>query len=477
MQNRNETEEILYDFNVYFDSLISSTLEYEGKIVIIWNKGNKKRIDSEESLKPARRHTLIAKSINMQIPLFYNKATGMYDNNAKTQVSCYVHDFDYTQAVFIGVVDINLSEIVNSQLDKKGKILPLELELPLERCDYDDTSIKLSITAKKNFKFSRGDKMYEIKHSSSKKPESKDGTFLVLDNDALDNYKENYIESDEEDDEFFIGYSQAKDMSQIRDTVNSNNDSNDMRNKLLLEDYTPGQHKHMNKMEKRIKLIDENFGQPIQTPFKGDTDTVHITQTRDLSRGKKVGSGKKLGSANKVNLNNIQMIDLDKLDESKFDNFDDGNPNRDQTIKQLLSYYQEEINSKINSKVLDDSREIIEDRTLYHENNRISDLYKNSKKEWDQTRQQYSELLTKCEKLTFELKTTKDQYAIECKRKDSEIKDLRDQNKQLSAEVSKLLEYKPKYEALKAENNKLMEYEETLEEQIEALQIKLSTLR
>lgn len=87
MRKGNETEEILYDFSIYFDSLISTTLDLEGEVVIVWNKGNKKRIVSEENLKPARKHTLIAKSINMQIPMFYDKSLNLYESGVKAQVS------------------------------------------------------------------------------------------------------------------------------------------------------------------------------------------------------------------------------------------------------------------------------------------------------------------------------------------------------------------------------------------------------
>jgi hypothetical protein len=87
MNRTPETEEIQYDFNLYFDSLISTSLDLDGQIVLIWNKGSTKRIVSEEMCKAAKKHTLIAKSINMQLPLFYRKDIGQYQKGTKANIS------------------------------------------------------------------------------------------------------------------------------------------------------------------------------------------------------------------------------------------------------------------------------------------------------------------------------------------------------------------------------------------------------
>lgn len=50
------------------------------------------------------------------------------------------------------------------------------MEIELDRCDYGDTSVKLSITAKKNLKGPKNPAVVEIKEHSEKKYESKDGT-------------------------------------------------------------------------------------------------------------------------------------------------------------------------------------------------------------------------------------------------------------------------------------------------------------
>lgn len=185
----------------------------------------------------------------MQTALFYRRDLGAYEPGAKTQISCYVNDKDYTQPVFIGVVNINLSQIVNKSRDSKGKVTPQELEIELDRCDYEDTSMKIVISAKKNFKFSKADKMQEIKASSKKKAETNDGTFYMISNDDIDNLKEKYMDSEDDDDEFFRGYSQAKEFSQVRDTLQTDRDTQDMRNKLIMEDFAPGFNKPSNNLK------------------------------------------------------------------------------------------------------------------------------------------------------------------------------------------------------------------------------------
>ena len=147
-----EEEEIYYDFNIYFDSLITNSIDLDGKIILICNKGNVKKIYSEEAWKAGKRHTLIAKWINLQQPLYYNKFTGDYKSAAKTQISWYINDSDYSQPVFIGFININLSQIVNQKRDKHGKIPSQTIEIELDKWDYGDTSVKITITAKKNLK-------------------------------------------------------------------------------------------------------------------------------------------------------------------------------------------------------------------------------------------------------------------------------------------------------------------------------------
>lgn len=44
MYNSEETEEVLYDFNIYFDSFVSNTIDLEGKVALVWSKGITKRI-------------------------------------------------------------------------------------------------------------------------------------------------------------------------------------------------------------------------------------------------------------------------------------------------------------------------------------------------------------------------------------------------------------------------------------------------
>ena len=79
--------------------------------------------------------------------------------------------------------------------------------------------------------------------------------------------------------------------------------------------------------------------------------------------------------------------------------------------------------------------------------------------------------------MEFELKSKQNELSIYSKKSTSEIKDLKAQNKELTDEVSNLLNYKSRYEQMKSENNKLLEVEETYEAQIEELQDALTELQ
>lgn len=207
----------------------------------------------------------------------------------------------------------------------------------------------------------------------------------------------------------------------------------------------------------------------MRTPFKGDQDSLNITQTREYSRGKKLGSG------TKYDPETFKMVDLDNIDDSKIERHLDQPKDRNSTIKQLLEMYEEEIGSKLMAKQMDNSREMAKENTvLQTDKKRMNDLYQKAKRELEITKDKLSELQTTNDRIVFELKAKKNELAIETKKRDTEISTLKEQNKSLSDELSGLINYKSKYEAMKAENEKFLEYEETMEEQIAELQQQLA---
>lgn len=268
--------------------------------------------------------------------------------------------------------------------------------------------MKVVVSAKKNFKFSKAEKMNEIKNSANKQPESHDGTFYMLSNEAIDNYQEKYL-SDDDEDEFFRGYSQAKEYNCIRDTIQTyQDDSQEMRNKLILEDFTPGYHKparNFNNMN--IMKVEDPA---MQTPFKGDIDTVNVTQTQEYSRANKLGSG------SKIDFENIKMLDLDMVDASKIEKPVELQQDRGSTIKQLLHLYEEEITSKIAAKQLDSSRDTSKENILLNsDKKRLTDLYQNCKKDLEIARNKISDLTTSNKRLDFELQSVKNELLTENK--------------------------------------------------------------
>lgn len=368
--------------------------------------------------------------------------------------------------MFIGFVNLDLSLIVNERRDKKGKVPTQEIEIELDKCDYPNTSMKVVISARKNFKFSKNTGIEQIKESFNPKPESQDGNFQVLSDEMIDNYQEKYME-DDQDDEFFRGYSPAKEFDQVRGTVKTDKQTQDMRNRLILEDFEPGivKPKHTNDLPKH-----EHFA-GIHTPPRGDEDTIYMTQTRDYSRGVKIGSGTKL------DFENIKMVDLDNIDESNIFKKNEHPEDRESTIKNLLKMYEEELSSHLVTKQVNSSKDMSRENSLINtDKKRLTDLYQKAKKDLENAQKRCSELQFNNDKITFELKSAKNQFSLDLKRRDSEISDLKTQNKSLSDEISELINYKSKFDQMKSENQKLIEAEDIYENQIEELQDKLEEM-
>ena len=353
MKRNQETEEILYDFDLYFDSLFSNTLNLEGKVILIWNKGTMKRIVSEENWSPRSRTTIIAKSIKIELPLYYNKNTKAYHDGCKIQLSCYIQDPDYSQPVLIGTITINLSEIINEQRDRKGKIKNLEIGLGLQRCDYPNTSLKIIISGRKNYKFSKNEKMKEINERNQ--PESKDGTFQILDNEMLENIPEKYV--DDEDDEFFRGYSYAKEYDHERGTFKSDTNTQDIRNKILLEDFTPGRKER--KETNEVYRHKDNVNDEVHTPLKGDQDTIHFTQTREEQKEFGYGSGRN------QKFDHIKMINFDQIEEEQpEERYNKNSKERESALRNMLQMYEQNLSSFIEKKDVNNSREIVKEKSL-----------------------------------------------------------------------------------------------------------------
>jgi hypothetical protein len=313
--------------------------------------------------------------------------------------------------------------------------------------------MKVVISARKNFKISMKKNIEHIKDSYHQ-PASQEGTFQMLSDEMLDNYQEKYLD-DDQDDEFFRGYSPAKEYDQVRGTVKTDKQTQDMRNRLILEDFEPGvvRPKHTHDLPNSDHFVGAN------TPPRGDEDTIFMDQTREYSRG----------------------VKIDNIDESKIEEFQEQEQpdpdDRGSTIRNLLKMYEEELSSHIETKQINTSKDVLKESThLPSDKKRLTDLYQKAKKDLEIAHQRCSELQSSNDRIAFELKSTKNQLSLDLKRRGSEIFDLKSQNKLFSEEISELINYKAKYEQMKSENQKLIETEDTYENQIEELQEQLEEL-
>lgn len=216
--------------------------------------------------------------------------------------------------------------------------------------------MKMIITAKKNFKFSKSDKMQQIYKNTAKKPETKDGTFMMLTDDSIDLLPERYNDSEEED-EFFRGYSHGKEYQQVQNSVQSDLDKQSMRNKVIFEDFTPDHNPEFRKFANRQSDKKKEVIVDMQTPFKGDQDTVNVTHTREYSRGDK------LGSDNKYGFEEINLLDLDNADQSMINTPQNQPKERSSTIKHIMDMYDQKVLSRISSNKLDRSRDTGNDKS------------------------------------------------------------------------------------------------------------------
>ncbi|CAI2386379.1 unnamed protein product [Moneuplotes crassus] len=464
MQRNPDLEEILYDFTIYFDSLYSQSLDLEGKVILVWNKGTMKRIVSEEKCTTRSKHTLIAQSIKLQQSLYFSKKTSAYRDGSKVQISCYVNDADYSQPVFIGIINVNLSRIINERRDRKGKVQNQEIDLDLERCDYQNTAVKLIISAKKNFKFSQKEQINEIK--GREENDSQNQRFQILDDDMIDNLPEKY--EDEEEDEFFRGYAHAQEYNQSRGTFQSENDTQSIRNKIIFEDVTPEIREPHGTNE--FNQSKQKYFEGVHTPPKGDQDTVHITHTRDIHKTKR------FEKQDRQEYDSINMLDFDQIEETKNDNERKNNSNQPD-VHNLLKMYEKQLSDFVVKKDFDNSRDIERESSVRSsDKKRPYEMYQRIKGELEALKEKYASLSAKNDQLKYELKTEKNSHNRSVMKFEAEINDLRDHNQQLTEEVSSLINYKSRFEQMKAENQKLMEIEERYEDQVEQLQEKLEEL-
>lgn len=308
------------------------------------------------------------------------------------------------------------------------------MEIELDRCDYGDTSVKLSITAKKNLKGPKNPAVVEIKEHSEKKYESKDGTWVFISNDSLDEIDEKYVENDDEDDEFFRGYSKAIDFSQPREATKTDERTLDMRQKLIMEDFTPSTHKKKT-MVKPSPRYAQADAQIMRTPTKEDIGSKQ-DHYRKNSRGGNI-------SGNKNNVDNIKMLDFEDVEESRIEQKEDTNADRDSTIKQLLALYGEKMSAKLSqlevktlieagikqaefgsgykqAKTIDQS--LFSKANNEHQNNSFRSDEKFSKevgkrvsKELEATKEKLTDSQVRNERLIFELKAKDSELAIEIK--------------------------------------------------------------
>ena len=308
--------------------------------------------------------------------MIYNKNKQKYKDGVKAQILWYVNDADYTTCVFIGLININLSQIVNQTLQTRGKVQTQEIEIELDRGDYRDTSIKLKISSRKSLKISKQDQMQEIQQSSNKKPSTKHENFYMISNEEIDNFEEKYISDDQndEDDEFFRGYSPAKEYKRAQvNNLFEEKETQNIRNKLILEDYAPSSKNRYGKGQiNHDENTSRNVTSSLKTPVRGDEDSVVVTHARQLTHDD--------SSSNNFDYKSIKMVDLDNIDETKIEPHNETQADRSSTIKQLLTLYNAEMSNKLSYKEAEEFRESArETALLQNDNKRLQDQYRKYK--------------------------------------------------------------------------------------------------
>jgi lipopolysaccharide export LptBFGC system permease protein LptF len=155
-------------------------------------------------------------------------------------------------------------------------------------------------------------KMKDVNSKIKQRAGTNENKALFLMNESLDNLSEQYNDSDDED-EFFRGYNKAKELNHIQNSYDIDKEKQDMRNKLIFEDYIPPNGREM----KNVVMNDlQNHGHSIddlKTPVKAEDDFMQFMQNKDNFRSKKLDSG------NNFDFGQIKMLDFDKEDYSCID--------------------------------------------------------------------------------------------------------------------------------------------------------------
>lgn len=453
MSGNRKTDEIYYDFDVHSDSNVSKTTDRDGKIILHWNKNSTKKV----AVKGRQNER--------------TKQHAKYEEESKAQLLWYLRDKEGSNSAFIGVININLNQLMSQKSKQKSKLYTQEIEVEIEKSEYWETSVKIQISAKKSLKIRREEyQAQEIQQSLSKRPETKEGTFYMISNDEIENFEEKYLSDDEsadDDDEFFRGYSPAKEYKRNEDdSPGLDPRAQNLRNQFIMEDFTPNKNKPTQRQLKNFEHINESIEPDLNTP---DGDYKHSSKQSRIRGEATLPADNNAGG--RYDHKSIKMVDLDYIDESKIYDKADTYEDRNSSIKQLITLYGAEMNNKLSYKEAEELRESAKEETanLQTDKKRLLDQSKKYKKEVEVLRNKISELQTQIDRLLFQIKAKDSEMGIEVNKRDSEISQLKAQNKQLHEEIDQMFNYKSKCEELRNENLKMIDNEEQYEHQIEDL--------
>jgi len=122
----------------------------------------------------------------------------------------------------------------------------------------------------------------------------------------------------------------------------------------------------------------------LHTPLKGDQESINITQTIEKKHDYRFGSGNK-------DFENIKMVDLDQVEESKIDRYYEHSSNKNErgsTIKNILHMYEKDLNSFIEDKQMNNSREMSKESSfLSSDKKRSNEMNQKLKRELESTKQ------------------------------------------------------------------------------------------
>ncbi|CAI2359785.1 unnamed protein product [Moneuplotes crassus] len=442
MQNNSDIQKDLYGFTIFFDSLCSESLNLEGKLIITIDEEIGTQIISKEDCKVEHALTLISQSIKLQQTLYFSKKMQRYNDSSDIQASFYVNDVDYSQPVFIGLININLTKVINSHSQDQ------EIDIKLQNCDYKNTSVKVLVSARKDLQTSLIQQTGKQNRGNYINRQAQ--RFQMLNKDMADDSLTKY-----DQDDLYIRETAAQDYGQTRETLISDTDTQSIRNKIIFEDET-SECRESNDTDNFDHLRQQCY-KGVHTPLKGDQDTINITQTLDNIQTSRYENSY-TNEYSKISILNFDQIEQQKSSKNP-------KPNHSPEIHHILSTYEQKLSNFLDQK--DPSPTKTHSCTKTPSDPSLESL-----------KRAYFSVCGQNDKLKNELKMLKLAHQrLYNKTSNREISELKQDIASLTAEISSLIGYKSRFEQLKKENQKLVEIEEKYEDQVEKLQEKIEEVQ